>query len=76
MIVIATFILACRHVTLILIENAIHFSLSLHPDEYDSRQNEVVKNEELTYNSHAATCTRTHAGVLIVLLGSMVMAIV
>lgn len=45
-------------------------------NEYDSRQNEVVKNEELTYNSHAATCTRTHAGVLIVLLGSIVMAIV
>lgn len=27
----------------------------LKADEYDSRQNEVVKNEELTYNNHSTT---------------------
>ena len=29
-------------------------------DEYDSRQNEVVKNEELTYNNHS-TRLQSHA---------------
>lgn len=33
--------------------NFLFYSI-LKADEYDSRQNEVVKNEELTYNNHSS----------------------